>query len=185
MSHDNLKDVCRSWEGMLSNPHFYEDRTISGTSEQLVCYIKKDPKAANDNFTSFGCVITIYDPLNSTWKRLTPCIDDPHFPGSISLFSRCVAVNRKLVLITGLAPPNINVNSVCIYDFESARWRRGADMPTPRFDSTLPALSTFRMDLSTLLAGWMKLTTLWLLQKLITRRKTSGKFYLLCSKSTA
>ena len=134
MSHDNLKDVCRSWEGMLSNPHFYEDRTISGTSEQLICYIQKDPKAANNNFASFGCVITIYDPLNSTWKRLTPCIDDPHFPGSISLFSRCVAVNRKLVLITGLAPPNINVNSVYIYDFESARWRRGADMPTPRFN---------------------------------------------------
>jgi len=120
--HDNLKAVCRSWEGIVSSPHFYDNRNISGHSEQLICFVKKDW------MTSFGGVITIYDPLNKTWKRLPP-IDDPDFPG-ISLRSQCVAVNRKLFLITIARDNNETMKSIYIYDFESARWRRGADIPT-------------------------------------------------------
>ena len=119
--HDNLKAVCRSWEGMLNSARFYPDRNISGKSEQLICLLHKDPKVVGDKL-----VITIYDPLNGTLKRLTP-IDDPHFTG-LSTMSHCVAVNRKLVLFSGES----TMQNVYIYDFESARWSRGADMPTPR-----------------------------------------------------
>ena len=84
MSHDNLKAVCRSWEGMLSNPHFYADRTIFGRNEEIIFYIQKKMKVTNDHFSSFICVITIYHSLTRTWKQITP-IDDPHFPGSISI----------------------------------------------------------------------------------------------------
>ena len=119
--HDNLKAVCRSWEGMLNSARFYPDRNISGKSEQLICLLHKDPKAVGDKL-----VITIYDPLNGTLKRLPP-IDDPLFTG-LSTMSQCVAVNQKLVLISG----GYTMKSVYIYDFESARWSRGADRPTPR-----------------------------------------------------
>jgi hypothetical protein len=112
--HDNLKGVCRSWESMVSNPEFYADRKISGTTEQLLCLIQQD--------LSYVLEIRVCDPVKGTSERL-PLIDDPHFAGIRGPF-QCAAVNRKLVLLGG--------KTVYIYDFESARWSRGADMPTPR-----------------------------------------------------
>jgi hypothetical protein len=169
-SHDELKAVCRSWEAIVSSPKFYEDRKISGTSEQLLCLIQRDPRA------HLAFVITVHDPVKGTWERLPP-IDDPLFAG-ITAWSRCVAVNRKLVLIGGFYPFNRSLTkSVYIYDFESARWSRRADMPTAR--SFFACCVSSPPDLSTSLAGTTSITTLWRLQKLITWRKTSGKFCLL------
>ena len=75
--------------------------------------------------------ITVYDPAKRTWGRLPP-IDDPDFDG-IEAWFQCVAVNRKLVLIGGFSIFNMTLTkSVYIYDFESARWSRGADMLTAR-----------------------------------------------------
>jgi hypothetical protein len=118
--HDNLKAVCRSWESMVSNPRFYADRKISGTTDHLVCLIQLV-------FMDSSCVfeIRVYDLVKGTWERIPP-IDDPYFAGMAGWF-QCAVVNRKLVLIDG------NRKSVYIYDFESARWSRGADMPTRRF----------------------------------------------------
>ena len=78
----------------MRGPYFYMDRNISGKSDKLICFIEKDNKKSWSVF-----VITIYDPLNDTWKRLNTPIDDPHFP-RISEWSQCIAMNRKLVLIT-------------------------------------------------------------------------------------
>jgi hypothetical protein len=115
--HDNLKAVCRSWESMVSNPEFYADRKISGTTEQLLCLIQQ---IFMDS--SYVFEIRVYDPVKGTCETLPP-IDDPHFAGSF----QCAAVNRKLVLLGGIT------KSVYIYDFESARWSRRADMPTLRY----------------------------------------------------
>jgi hypothetical protein len=124
-SHDNLKAVCRSWEAMVSNPKFYADRKISGKSEQLLCLIQRDPL----NREVF--VIMVHDPVKGTRERLPP-IDDPRFDG-LPRWCQCVAVNRKLVLIGGFDELSaIMMKIVYIYDFESARWSRGADMPTHR-----------------------------------------------------
>ena len=102
-SHDNLKAVCKSWEGIVNRPQFYGDRKISGKSEQLICFIQRVPKAVANNSQRFQgpfvFAISIYDPVNGTWRKLPP-IDDPHFTGLSSL-SQCVAVNGKLVLLTG------------------------------------------------------------------------------------
>jgi hypothetical protein len=116
--HDNLKGVCRSWESMVSNPEFYTDRKISGTTEQLLCLIQQQD-------LNYVLEIRICDPVKGTSERLPP-IDDPHFDGIGGTF-QCAAVNRKLVLLDGIT------KSVYIYDFESARWSRRADMPTHRY----------------------------------------------------
>jgi hypothetical protein len=102
---------------MVSNPEFYADRKISGTTEQLLCLIQQDP--------SYVLEIRVCDPVKGTSERLPP-IDDPHFAGIGGPF-QCAVVNRKLVLLGGIT------KSVYIYDFESARWSRRADMPTPRY----------------------------------------------------
>jgi hypothetical protein len=126
-SHDNLKAVCRSWKAMVSSPTFYADRKISGTSEQLLCFIQLVLMVRKCVF-----VVTVCDPMKGTWERL-PLIDHLHVPG-IPISCECVAVNRKLILVGGFHHSNSGLmQSVYIYDFESARWSRGADMPTLRF----------------------------------------------------
>jgi len=112
--HDNLKGVCKCCESMVSNPEFYVDRKIYGTTEQLLCLIQQDP--------SYILEIRVCDPVKGTSERLPP-IDDPHFDGIGGSF-QCAAVNQKLVLLGEIT------KSVYIYDFESARWSRRVDMPT-------------------------------------------------------
>jgi hypothetical protein len=99
---------------MVSNPEFYVDRKIYGTTEQLLCLIQQDP--------SYILEIRVCDPVKGTSERLPP-IDDPHFAGIGGSF-QCAAVNQKLVLLGEIT------KSVYIYDFESARWSRRVDMPT-------------------------------------------------------
>jgi len=133
-SHDKLKAVCRNWEAMLSSPRFYEDRKISGTSEELICLIQAIPRGNSGEQDKWQGApvygITLYDPLQGTWDRL-PSI--PQFPDGIPLFCHCVSVDQKMVMIGGWNRSRWEaMNSVFIYDFTSGTWRRGADMPTVR-----------------------------------------------------
>jgi len=120
-SHHNLRAVCTSWEAMLSNPKFYEDRKRSGTSEQIICLIQHDGV--------IDYVVTVYDPAKGTWERLPP-INDPRCH-RMPFFCECVSVNRRLILIGGQVDGML-LKSVYIYDFESAKWSRGADMSIAR-----------------------------------------------------
>jgi hypothetical protein len=116
---------------MVSSPKFYEDRKISGTTQRLLCLIQRDPvyDAVKGTWERYVFVIKIYDPVNGTCERLPlPPIDVAAKP----LYLECVAVNRKLVLMVGFHRSSV-MKSVYIYDFESARWSRRTDMPTPRF----------------------------------------------------
>jgi hypothetical protein len=88
---------------MVSNPEFYADRKISGTTEQLLCLIQQD--------LSYVLEIRVCDLVKGTSERIPP-IDDPHFAG-IGGSSQCAVVNQKLVLLGGI------IKSVYIYDFES------------------------------------------------------------------
>jgi len=115
---------------MVRSPTFYADRKKCGTSEHLLCLIQND---MNERDMNPVFVVTIYDPVKGTWERLPP-IDDPQTNG-IQVWCQCVAVNRKLLLIGRIRPSDTSLmKSVDIYDFESARWSRGADMPTPRLN---------------------------------------------------
>ena len=107
----------------------YVDRKISGDSQQLLCLIQKELGVDHHILNSHAFVITVCDPLKGTSERLPP-INDPRFVG-LPGWCQCVAVNRKLILIGGFYQSNPSLmKSVYIYDFESAKWSRGADMPT-------------------------------------------------------
>ena len=128
-AHAKLKAVCKTWNAMVSSPTFYTDRKLHGTSQQLIACTMLINRY---HFEGLARVyeINVYDPLKGTSERLSP-LHDPHCP-RITLCYHCVAVNRKLVLIGRVHPSSSSlVNTVYIYDFESARWRHGADMPTP------------------------------------------------------
>eukprot|EP01018_Ginkgo_biloba_P021037 Gb_35243 [translate_table: standard] len=132
-SHYNLKAVCRSWEALVNSSRFYHHRKISGVTEQCVCLIQALPQgdsSQDKRHTAPPYGVTAYDPLHGTWERLPPI---PDFADGIPLFCQCVSVNHKLVLIGGWHPSNWEPTKfVYVYDFSSAKWRRGSDMPTIR-----------------------------------------------------
>lgn len=133
-SHDNLKAVCRSWEAMVHSPRFYEDRKISGFSEQFICLIQALPQGELSEKNKWQATraygLTLYDPLQGGWDRL-PSI--PQFSDGIPLFCECVWVDQKLVLIGGWNSSCWEaMNSVFIYNFTTGKWRRGADMSRVR-----------------------------------------------------
>jgi len=114
----------------MARPQLYEDRK---TREQLICLLQQ--------VTSDVYGITVYDPVRGTWERLSPFPYSPGIPYSCKL----VSVNRKLLLIGGWHRSNgtfVAVKSVFIYDFQSAKWRRGADMPTLRIFFACSACSS-------------------------------------------
>jgi hypothetical protein len=69
----------------VSNPEFYADRKISGTTEQLLCLIQQDP--------SYFLEIRVCDPVKGTLERL-PLINVPHFARVGGPF-QCATVNLK------------------------------------------------------------------------------------------
>jgi hypothetical protein len=76
----------------------------------MLCLIQRDLRA------DFSFVTTVHDPMKGTWERLPPLF------AAITIVSRCVVVNRKLVLIGRFYQFIMTLTtSVYIYDFESAR----------------------------------------------------------------
>lgn len=88
ISHDELKDVCRSWKEMMCSPRFYEDRKTYGTSQHLISLIQDIPSL-------FVYGITVYDPVEKTSERTPPI---PYTPPPFITYWRFFSVNGKLVL---------------------------------------------------------------------------------------
>ncbi|GLJ04652.1 hypothetical protein SUGI_0000670 [Cryptomeria japonica] len=133
-SHHNLKSVSRAWRSLLKSPHFYDQRKAAGAAEQRIFMLQSFPlqhqKSSNQQKTSPVYGIAVYDPVQGEWQRV-PSI--PELGDSVPLFSRCVSVKGKFILIGGWHPSNWQpINSVFIYDVLSGGWTRGADIPTLR-----------------------------------------------------
>jgi hypothetical protein len=126
--HDKMKTVCRSWKDMMSSPQFYEDRRTYGKTEQFICLTQSDPRRT---FDGHGIGITVYDPVEGTRKTIPPM---PSYP--LKTCVHFLSVNGKIVVL-GVCSNQMNMmptpsKEVFIYDFQSSKWRRGADMPTTR-----------------------------------------------------
>eukprot|EP00253_Pinus_taeda_P025186 PITA_25186 len=77
--------------------------------------------------------IVVIDPVTRTWEMLRQNLNFP--TGNIPLLCACVCVNGKLVLIGGRYPESSrDMKAVYLFDFASAKWRRGTDMPTQRYN---------------------------------------------------
>ena len=95
-SHNNLAAVCRSWEAMVKNPQFYQDRKNRGFSQQLIC-LNECRRLENTPLPmrlQSEFVITVYDHQQGSWETLPHL---PHFPGAhhgIPRYCCCVCENN-------------------------------------------------------------------------------------------
>ncbi|XP_077252933.1 F-box/kelch-repeat protein SKIP20-like [Tasmannia lanceolata] len=141
--HSHMKSVCHRWNHLLSHPCFYNQRKIANKGEDFVCLVQAlvaapepsddEPKRTHlyNKTPSAVYGLTIYNTSNDTWQRMA---HTPLLPTGIPMFSHCVSVPGKLVLVGGWEPATLDsVADVYVYDFiRAGGWRRGAPMSTPR-----------------------------------------------------
>ncbi|RVW23543.1 F-box/kelch-repeat protein [Vitis vinifera] len=74
--------------------------------------------------------VTLLDLETGNWSELPPV---PGFSDGLPMFCQLVGVESEIVVVGGWDPDTWEISSsVFIYNFMSATWWRGADMPAER-----------------------------------------------------
>ncbi|KAK6148891.1 hypothetical protein DH2020_016416 [Rehmannia glutinosa] len=131
----SVSSVCKSWKRQIQLPEFWRHRKSSGLTRKVVvlAQARVDP-TREQGAKKYGATpvyrLTVCEPETGFWGELPPI---PGFSDGLPMFCQVVGVGLKLVVMGGWDPVTWEVSSgVFIYDFISATWRRGSDMPGPR-----------------------------------------------------
>ncbi|CAH1422581.1 unnamed protein product [Lactuca virosa] len=124
--------VCRSWKSEIDLPLFRNHRKSAGLSRRIVVMVQSHLDS-NMNHGLRKYMITpvyrlsVYEPETGDWSELPPI---PGFSDGLPYFCQIAPVGYNLVVMGGLSPENWEAsNFVFVYNFVSATWRRGSDMP--------------------------------------------------------
>ncbi|XP_050384735.1 F-box/kelch-repeat protein At1g80440-like [Argentina anserina] len=117
--------VCKDWNHEIEQPDFLRLRKATGRSQAIVVMAQARSNRGNRTPPEFR--LSVFEPKSSKWEEL------PLFSGfskGLPRFCQVVGVGSDLVVMGGLDPCTWEVsNSVFIYNFVSATWRCGANMP--------------------------------------------------------
>ncbi|GLJ06604.1 hypothetical protein SUGI_0042860 [Cryptomeria japonica] len=129
--HPNLMSVCRKWEAVVKSPRFYQDRKRFGLKQQFLCLAATLPADNRKEHGKRVRRICAYDLVDESCETLPPI---PDFPDGIPHLSHLLSTpTEKLVVMGGWHPLTWqSLTTVFVYEFSSAQWRRGVDMPTVR-----------------------------------------------------
>ncbi|XAR50614.1 hypothetical protein NMG60_11004981 [Bertholletia excelsa] len=131
----SVASVCRRWKLELERPEFWRRRKIAGLSQKVVVMVQarvdSDPNSAGSCTVKSSADpvyrISVCEPASGKWSELEPL---PGFPNGLPMFCRVVGVGLDLVVLGGWNRVTWEVsNAVFVYNFVSATWRRGSDMP--------------------------------------------------------
>ncbi|KAI9107473.1 hypothetical protein K1719_021510 [Acacia pycnantha] len=136
VSYDQLPtvaSVCKNWKAEIELPDFRRRRGDTGHIQRLIVMVQ----ARVDSDKRVGALmkgsanpiygLSVYEANSGQWNELP---QPPGFSGGLPMFCQIAGVGYDLVLIGGWDPNSWkSSNSVYIYNFRSAKWRRGADMP--------------------------------------------------------
>ncbi|KAL2243401.1 F-box/kelch-repeat protein At1g80440-like [Sesamum indicum] len=123
----SVSSVCRSWKRRIELPEFWRHRKASGLTRKVIvmAQARVDPNrglGAKKHAPVYR--LTICEPETGYWAELPP------IPGGLPIFCQLVGVGLNLVVLGGWNPVTWEVsNGVFIYNFISATWHRGADIP--------------------------------------------------------
>ncbi|MBA0871158.1 hypothetical protein Goshw_021935 [Gossypium schwendimanii] len=132
-----LLSTCNGWKTEIERPEFFQLRKATSHGQKLLVMaqsrphpdIKQPAHKGSSVKTAFGLSVLELD--TGIWVDL-PLLPH-HFPYGIPYFCHLVAVGYDLLLIGGLDPVTWDASpSVFVFNFLTAKWRRGADMPGAR-----------------------------------------------------
>ncbi|XP_042497249.1 F-box/kelch-repeat protein At1g80440-like [Macadamia integrifolia] len=123
--------VCRGWKEEIESLQFQQQRKASGLTRPIVVLTQAHFTGNSGGATKYSIPpsyrLTVYEPVTGIWAELPPV---PGFSDGLPLFCQVAGVGLKLVVVGGWNPENWAVSkAVLVYDFVSATWHRGADMP--------------------------------------------------------
>ncbi|KAK7294154.1 hypothetical protein RJT34_17037 [Clitoria ternatea] len=128
-----VASVCRGWKSEIQLPEFHRQRRSTGYAQKVLVMVQarvepeKSETGSAKRLTNPAYLLSVFEPETGNWGELDP---PPEFRSGLPLFCQLVGVGFDLVLMGGLDPVSWKAsNSVFIYNFLSAKWRRGADMP--------------------------------------------------------
>ncbi|XVF25035.1 hypothetical protein REPUB_Repub13aG0179200 [Reevesia pubescens] len=132
-----LLSTCKGWKTEIELPEFFRIRKATCHGQKLVALaqalLDPDMKQGVQNNSSFKPVygLSILELDTGNWIDLPQLSDQ--FPYGLPYFCHIVAVGYDLVVMGGLDPVTWEVSdSVFVFNFLTAKWRRGADMPGVR-----------------------------------------------------
>ncbi|KAM7254137.1 hypothetical protein ACFE04_031819 [Oxalis oulophora] len=128
-----ISTVCKDWNRFIHLPEFFHHRKVNNLAQKLIVFAQSrvDPnKEAPILKSKLGNPIyrlTLLEPETGVWCEL-PTV--PDYPDGLPLFCQLAAVGSSLVVLGGLDGVTWEVsNSVFVFDFLSATWHRGTQMP--------------------------------------------------------
>ncbi|KZV56085.1 F-box/kelch-repeat protein-like [Dorcoceras hygrometricum] len=129
-----VASVCRKWKDTVRGPEFWQRRKAANLAQKVVVLSQakvgdfgEEPGNKKHSPTQVYR-LTLCEPETGRWAQLPPMPDQTD--DGLPMFCQLVGVGRNLVLIGGWDPRTWEVsNDVFVYNFVSAKWRRGATMP--------------------------------------------------------
>ncbi|XP_060205677.1 F-box/kelch-repeat protein At1g80440-like [Lycium barbarum] len=128
----SVTSVCQNWKLQIALPEFWRQRKAIGLTRQviLMAQARLDPKiklGSSLKYSAFPLYgLTLYEPDSGYWAELP-------FPGTsdgLPMFCQLIGVGLNLVVMGGWNPITWEPSKdVFVYNFVSATWRRGAEMP--------------------------------------------------------
>ncbi|KAL3631845.1 hypothetical protein CASFOL_024829 [Castilleja foliolosa] len=131
----SVSSVSRGWKREIELPEFWRYRKASGLTRNVIVLARArvDPNREQGlkkyDAAPVYC-LTVFEPKTGCWAKLPPI---PGYSDGLPMVCQLVGVGLNLVVMGGLDPVTWEAsNGVFVYDFISATWRRGADMPGSR-----------------------------------------------------
>ncbi|KAK8524971.1 hypothetical protein V6N13_015968 [Hibiscus sabdariffa] len=126
-----IASTCKDWKLEIHLPEFFRRRRAAGCSKHVMVMTQSRVNPERDSGLKCQAMpiyrIVVFEPETGDWCELPPV---PGCSDGLPVFCQVVGVGLNLVVMGGMDPDSFDVrNEVYVYDFLSATWRRGADMP--------------------------------------------------------
>ncbi|XVE88958.1 hypothetical protein DITRI_Ditri19aG0111600 [Diplodiscus trichospermus] len=132
-----LLSTCKGWKTEIEMPEFFHHRKATCHAQKLVVMAQARVDPDTKQGVQKGCSLkpvyglSVLELDTGNWVELPQVCDE--FPDGLPYFCRIVAVGYDLVVMGGLDPVTWEVfGSVFVFNFLTAKWRRGTDMPGVR-----------------------------------------------------
>lgn len=128
-----VASVCKGWKSEIQMPEFGRRRKSTGQTQRIVAMVQarvdseKPGSGMVKNSMNPVYRLTVFEPETGQWSEMPPV---PGISGGLPMFCQLAGVGYDLVVMGGWDPDTWKAsNAVFVYNFVSANWRRGADMP--------------------------------------------------------